>query len=727
MKMNTAQRQYESTVSGQKIKMGFAADAATHLAELMSNSVYQDKYGSIVREVVSNAVDANQEARSTQKVQVKLTNVPSLSNAVGEFSVRDFGPGITPNRIENIFTQYFASTKRDSNEQIGGFGIGAKSPFAYTPVFQVTTYIDGVKRSYLMEKSSAERTCTMINEIETDESNGTLITIPVYSRADTTQFVMAIENQLVLLGHMLSISLPGEFIFNESKVFDYGSFLRIEQNDRTLCHNGLMVSLGNVLYKIPHLDGDSYLTNFVIKLNIGEINPTLSREGLELNDNAKELLDQKLSQVNSVFETWQQAQSGYSTDLKLLYGYGSRKNELVYPDTHQIIASTRHFHLTSSVEGWPKEVQEDRFTSIVGQLLEPSAKLDLQIGKWRSVSTLSGRDIVKGVPNTSATYTMIRKRGDQRLGTVWKEFFQENNNLTTTYALIFNVNQNFMPIIQEVCRYGLNNVDENRKEEIHNKIEQIITVILNEFFQKHTEKYADYTPTEKWLVDRKENLKLRRKTGSNWTAEMLKTELPVKVVQNNAYTRTTKTYKELKDTKAIVIQYKYAKAIEWNVVLPKDLYCASDGNFKRLQKSGVECWDLAKLKQIILRQQAKNLEHSQWQWFKEHIHSYCLQGFTLMRLGCLKEHLTLPPRPKKSNGWIYSVINSEIFDIEAPSVESFSILQHNGAVYTPNKVAAQFRNIQKQLQKTPAGTVILNSILHQHTSDDLYRQAINSL
>ena len=153
MKMNNVQRQYESTVTGPKIKMGFAADAASHLAELMSNSVYQDKFGSIVREVVSNAVDANAEVSSTQRVQVTLVNKKSLSHAVGEFRVRDFGPGISPDRIENIFTQYFASTKRDTNDQIGGFGIGAKSPFAYSPVFQVITHIDGVRRQYLLEKA----------------------------------------------------------------------------------------------------------------------------------------------------------------------------------------------------------------------------------------------------------------------------------------------------------------------------------------------------------------------------------------------------------------------------------------------------------------------------------------------------------------------------------------------------------------------------------------------
>ena len=82
MKLKSNNNQYQSTVTGKKIKMGFAADAANHLAELMSNSVYQDKYGSIVREVVSNAVDANVESGSTRKVEVSIVEKPALSNGV---------------------------------------------------------------------------------------------------------------------------------------------------------------------------------------------------------------------------------------------------------------------------------------------------------------------------------------------------------------------------------------------------------------------------------------------------------------------------------------------------------------------------------------------------------------------------------------------------------------------------------------------------------------------
>ena len=71
------------------------------------------------------------------------------------------------------------------------------------------------------------------------------------------------------MSHQLDITVPEDYVFAESIIYDYGKFLRIVRADRTVEHNGHMVSLGNVLYKIPPINGDSYLTsNYVIKMNI---------------------------------------------------------------------------------------------------------------------------------------------------------------------------------------------------------------------------------------------------------------------------------------------------------------------------------------------------------------------------------------------------------------------------------------------------------------------------
>ena len=160
MKLSSTAKSYESTINVESKKMGFAPEAQSFLMDMMSDGLYSDKFGSIVREIASNCIDANTESGSTEPIRIKVTKPNSFANQ-GEISFSDNGIGISPQRIDDIFTLYFASTKRDGNEMIGGFGIGAKSPFAYTDVFRVVTRFEGTEYTYLMEKKGDDRTCTL--------------------------------------------------------------------------------------------------------------------------------------------------------------------------------------------------------------------------------------------------------------------------------------------------------------------------------------------------------------------------------------------------------------------------------------------------------------------------------------------------------------------------------------------------------------------------------------
>lgn len=44
---------------------------------------------------------------------------------------KDFGIGMSEDTIMTVFTQYGNSTKNDSNDEVGGFGIGSKTAFCY--------------------------------------------------------------------------------------------------------------------------------------------------------------------------------------------------------------------------------------------------------------------------------------------------------------------------------------------------------------------------------------------------------------------------------------------------------------------------------------------------------------------------------------------------------------------------------------------------------------------
>lgn len=144
--------------------------------EILRNKLYTDPILAVVREYSTNAKDAHAEiGKSNVPVEIHL---PTKSDLY--FKVKDFGPGISPDRVANVFVNMAASTKRSDENQVGYFGIGSKSAFAYSDVFNVVTVTDGVSRTYTsFIDPSRKGKMTLLSEAETDQPNGTTIIIPV--------------------------------------------------------------------------------------------------------------------------------------------------------------------------------------------------------------------------------------------------------------------------------------------------------------------------------------------------------------------------------------------------------------------------------------------------------------------------------------------------------------------------------------------------------------------
>ena len=139
--------------------------------DILSKSLYSNPAASCVREITMNAIDATIEACSAQQVKVDYDGAA--------YSVRDFGKGMTPDFIEELYTHYFSSTKKGAKNQTGMFGLGSKSPFAVTNRFKVITFVDGTKYTWVMEKKDHEApTASLAFTEKTTEPNGTLIYVP---------------------------------------------------------------------------------------------------------------------------------------------------------------------------------------------------------------------------------------------------------------------------------------------------------------------------------------------------------------------------------------------------------------------------------------------------------------------------------------------------------------------------------------------------------------------
>lgn len=144
---------------------------AARMMQLLVN-VYSDRRLAVVREAVSNAVDATRRAGSAAPVRVTTPTLlePSLV-------ISDQGTGMSLFDLDNAFLAFAASTKEDSPDEIGGMGVGAKSPWTLAESFLIDTVKDS-KRTIVRAAKDLNHQVLMVEEM-TNLPNGTTISIPV--------------------------------------------------------------------------------------------------------------------------------------------------------------------------------------------------------------------------------------------------------------------------------------------------------------------------------------------------------------------------------------------------------------------------------------------------------------------------------------------------------------------------------------------------------------------
>jgi len=174
MKLNLTTPNVESS-GGFEEKFFSIADQGM-IFEILRNKLYSNPILAICREISCNSLDAHREVNKFDlPIEIHLPN--SLEPFL---KFKDYGPGISPDRMENVFIRYTASTKRNDNVQIGAMGCGAKTPFSYTDSFNVITIHDNVKYNYtcFIDETKIGKIALLSKQI-TDEQNGTEIVIPV--------------------------------------------------------------------------------------------------------------------------------------------------------------------------------------------------------------------------------------------------------------------------------------------------------------------------------------------------------------------------------------------------------------------------------------------------------------------------------------------------------------------------------------------------------------------
>jgi hypothetical protein len=274
----------------------FKMKASRKAFQILSD-LYSDKPLAIVRELGCNASDSMVAANKGN--QPFLIHVPNSLEPW--LTIQDFGTGIKHEDIYDIYAVYFASTKTNSNKQIGCLGLGSKSPFCYTDNFTITSIIGGEKRIYNAYFNAENMpTISLMSVDKTSENNGVAIQIPI-KQCDFSDFSQAVYKSFRFFDVRPTI-VGGKIEWDDEKPEFTGGFWKSYKN-----LNQSYAVMGGVTYPIDHykMNHEHHeilrKAGLVISFGMGELDFVPSREALSYCPSTIKALNDKIEKVKIDF------------------------------------------------------------------------------------------------------------------------------------------------------------------------------------------------------------------------------------------------------------------------------------------------------------------------------------------------------------------------------------------------------------------------------------------
>ena len=295
----------------QKIQTTYAAKIdknAVNMVMDMLSKLYNDPMCATIREYVSNAYDANVEAGATKPVELTL---PCSEND-GLLMVKDYGRGLDYIGIVSVFANFGTSTKRESDNLIGGFGIGSKSGLAVSNAINVSSVCNGTLNEFVLERTPEGIVTRFTRENEpTEQNSGTTVTVncsPSYYsdiKYIVTNFIPVIAGWSKNDVYVTNTSYANHDVSNDNfflndKCNNYripDTWLEFDHGyitSRPFFTHFRNILVGNVAYKQVSWDNNNGrpTTNdigcaYALKTNIEDIKVTYSREQIDWKSNSE--------------------------------------------------------------------------------------------------------------------------------------------------------------------------------------------------------------------------------------------------------------------------------------------------------------------------------------------------------------------------------------------------------------------------------------------------------
>ena len=284
----------------------FSIKASPVAFDILSSKLYSNPILAIVRELLTNAYDSH-KAAGKENIPIKI-NLPSYMEP--NFIIRDYGIGLSKEDVMEMYTTFFSSTKSDSNDFTGCFGLGSKTPFSYTSSFSVNSYWNGTKYYFIATKKDGLPHIYAVREEPTDEPNGLEISIPTDKNGGyDSNFTYNMSQYLKYIPE-IQIDCDTSITREEPILEKYGVRLyKYDQPywDRTRlgqCH----IKQGQNVYEIDkfikeakNVDILRHFLNYshiVIEVPIGTLHITQSRESLSQDEQNSKKVFAYIEEIN---------------------------------------------------------------------------------------------------------------------------------------------------------------------------------------------------------------------------------------------------------------------------------------------------------------------------------------------------------------------------------------------------------------------------------------------
>ncbi|KMV18369.1 histidine kinase [Mycolicibacterium conceptionense] len=250
-------------------------EGARRMMEMLVN-LYADRPLAVAREYVSNAVDATRAAGSTEPVAVTM---PTLIEP--NLIVTDRGTGMSLAEVEATFLAFAASSKRDSDDMIGGLGVGAKSAWTLAESFLVDTVKGGLRTTVRAARNLEHQ--VLLAGVPSDLPDGTTIIVPVEVAGHVEAWHRAVREVACAhdAGAVLVDGAPVDSLAGGPTWIGPVSCRRVDRQDRS----AVMVRSGGTLFaSVPEVTRKvvqaTRLPACVLELPIGSFDHTPSRESV---------------------------------------------------------------------------------------------------------------------------------------------------------------------------------------------------------------------------------------------------------------------------------------------------------------------------------------------------------------------------------------------------------------------------------------------------------------